>query len=88
MVRVKTTLEIPDPLYRRLKVSAAHRGKTVRALVNEALVEKLQTSDGGATATPAWRRAFGGLRHLSKETRRIEKTVASEFSRVDPEDWK
>jgi plasmid stability protein len=87
MARVKTTLEIPDPLYRRLKVSAAHQGKTVRAFVNETLVEKLRAPDGAAASVPAWRQAFGGLRHLRKETRRVEKTVAAEFSHVDPKDW-
>ena len=87
MAGVKTTLEIPDPLYRRLKASAAHRGKTVRAFVNEALTEKLRATDGGVQQ-PAWHRAFGGLRHLRKETRRVEKTIAAEFSRIAAEDWK
>ena len=88
MARVKTTLEIPDPLYRRLKATAAHRGKTVRAFVNEALAEKLRAPDGKSPSPPAWRQAFGGLRHLRKETRRVEKTIAAEFSRIDAEDWK
>jgi hypothetical protein len=85
---VKTTLEIPDLLYRRLKASAAHQGRTVRALVNEAIVEKLQkpaTEDAGG---PPWRKGFGALRHLHTETRRIEQIINQEFSSINPEDWK
>jgi hypothetical protein len=33
MARVKTTIDIPDDTYRRLKVKAAQEGRTVRQLV-------------------------------------------------------
>jgi hypothetical protein len=88
MENVKTTLEIPDLLYRRLKASAAQKGRTVRSLVNEAIVEKLQKPEGSESGQPAWRRAFGGLRSLRSETRRIDSLIRSEFSLVNPEDWK
>jgi plasmid stability protein len=88
MSSVKTTLEIPDPLFRQLKISAAKQGKTIRAVVNEALTEKLNRSQHGQADLPAWRMAFGGLRRLRGETARINKEVAAEFSRVDPENWK
>ena len=83
---LKTTLEIPDLLYRRLKASAATQGKTVKALVNEAIVEKLRQPEGATQ--PGWLKGFGQLRHLRKETRRIQKVIDEEFSRIDPEDWK
>jgi len=85
---VKTTLEIPDLLYRKLKISAAHRGTTVRQLVNEALTEKLRASPGNASSQPAWSRAFGRLQHLHKETQRISRIIDDEFTRIDPEEWK
>ncbi len=85
---MKTTLEIPDRLYRELKVTAAQQGKTVRAFVNEALTEKLRMPVGGSGTLPAWNRALGGLKHLGAETRRIEKTIRAEFSKINPEDWK
>ncbi len=88
MENVKTTLEIPDLLYRRLKASAAQQGRTVRALVNEAIVEKLQKPAGDAAGQPAWKKAFGGLRDLRAETKRIESLIRSEFSSVNPEDWR
>jgi hypothetical protein len=85
---VKTTLEIPDPLYRKLKISAAHRGTTVRQLVNEALSEKLRSSPGSVGVQPAWNRAFGRLQHLHKETQRISRIIDDEFTRINPEEWK
>jgi len=88
MVLVKTTLEIPEPLFRQLKISAAKQGKTIRAVVNEALTEKLNRSQHGVEDLPAWRAAFGGLRRLRDETVKINQDLASEFSRVNPEDWK
>jgi predicted transcriptional regulator len=83
---LKTTLEIPDVLYRRLKAAAATQGKSVKAIVNEAIAEKLRHP--GAAGTPGWMQGFGQLRHLHEETRKIEKVITEEFSRIDPEDWK
>jgi hypothetical protein len=85
---MKTTLEIPDPLYRQLKVTAAQQGKTVRSFVNDALVEKLRAPAQSPTSRPAWIRAVGGLKHLRSESRRIEETIRAEFSKINPEDWK
>jgi hypothetical protein len=88
MGMLKTTLEIPEPLFRQLKISAAKQGKTIRAVVNEALTEKLNRSQHGIGDLPAWRAAFGGLRRLRDETAKINQNVATEFSRVNPEEWK
>jgi hypothetical protein len=29
----------------------------------------------------------GGLRHLKKETARINRIIEEEFEKIDPEDW-
>jgi plasmid stability protein len=79
MVPVKTTLEIPEPLFRQLKISAAKQGKTIRAVVNEALTEKLNRSQHGVEDLPAWRVAFGGLRRLRDETAKINRTSPPNF---------
>ena len=88
MATVKTTLEISEPLFRQLKISAAKQGKTIRAVVNEALTEKLNRSQNGVEDVPAWRVAFGGLRRLRDETAKIDQDIATEFSRVNSEEWK
>jgi len=81
---MKTTLEIPDTLFRRAKSAAAERGIPFRALVSEALSEKLQT---GSHDTKPWMKTFGRLRGLRKETARINRIIDQEFGRIEPEDW-
>jgi hypothetical protein len=39
---MRTTLDLPDPLYRRLKLQAAREGKTLRELVIRYLEEELR----------------------------------------------
>ena len=59
---MKTTIEIPDPLFRRAKSRAAERGQTLKQLVTDALREKLANDSGpGSSAKPAWMRGFGEL---------------------------
>lgn len=43
-MQMKTTLEIPNGLFRRAKSAAAERGIPMRELVSEALAEKLSGS--------------------------------------------
>jgi len=82
---VKTTLEIPDPIFRRAKSVAAQRGIPLRAFVTEAVMEKLEA--GSNKEEKPWVRLAGGLKHLHKETERINRIVNSEFEKIDAEDW-
>ena len=82
---MKTTLEIPDPLFRRAKSAAAERGIPLRALVTEALADKLRIA--GSDDKP-WMKTFGTLRRLHKETARINRVIEEEFGQIEPEDWK
>ena len=45
---MKTTVDLPDTLYRRAKIRAAERGTTLRALLVESLDEHLSRQDGGS----------------------------------------
>jgi hypothetical protein len=81
---MKTTLEFPDPVFRKAKAQAAQLGIPLRQFVTEAVQEKL------AAAKPAdkpWMKALGGLRHLHDENVRIQKLIDEEFGTIDPEDW-
>ena len=42
---MKTTIEIPDALFRKAKSKAAERGQTLKELVTEALQEKLGSDE-------------------------------------------
>ncbi len=81
---MKTTLEIPDPVFRRAKARAAQQGVPLRQFVTEAVEEKLRT--GGAGASKPWLKAAGKLRHLRQETARINKLIEEEFEKIEPED--
>ena len=84
---MKTTLVIPDPLFRRAKSRAAERGQTLKELVTEALQEKLAARTGKAVFTePDWMQGFGKLRRLRKETKRIQARVDEVFEVIEPED--
>jgi hypothetical protein len=83
--QMKTTLEIPDALFRRAKSAAAEQGIPLRELVTMALAEKLR---GGGRSERAWMKSFGKLRSLRKETARIDAVVEAEFGQVEPEDWR
>jgi hypothetical protein len=82
---MKTTLEIPDTIFRRAKSAAADRGIPLREFVTEAVREKL-VSKATASETP-WMAAFGKLRHLRKATASINRTIEEEFEQIDGEDW-
>jgi hypothetical protein len=84
---VKTTIEIPDSLFRRVKSRAAERGQSLTLFVAEALQEKLSARTGQAPPDePDWMRGFGGLRRLHRETRRIQARVDEVFEVIEPED--
>jgi hypothetical protein len=80
---LKTTLEIPDFLFRRAKSVAAERGIPLRQFVTEAVQEKLKTT----SQERPWMRHLGKLKHLRKESRRIEKRVEEAFEHIDREIW-
>jgi hypothetical protein len=83
---VKTTLEIPDTVFRRAKSKAAERGIPLRQFVTEAVEEKLQTSS--RNGEKPWMKHLGKLKDLHKETERINKIIAGEFEQIDPEMWR
>jgi hypothetical protein len=87
MGAVKTTLEIPDALFRRVKSKAAERGQTLKKFVNEALQEKLAPRRSTARpGEPDWMQGFGKLRRLRRETGRIQARIEEAFEVVEPED--
>ncbi len=82
---MKTTLEIPDPIFRRAKSVAAQRGVALRVFVTEAVEEKLAAVS--EKQQKPWVRLAGGLKHLRKETARINGVMKREFEQIEPEDW-
>ena len=84
---MKTTIEIPDPLFRKAKSTAAERSQSLKDFVTEALREKLAVNAGKASlGEPAWMQGFGKLRRLRKETLRIQARIDEAFEVIEPED--
>jgi hypothetical protein len=83
MGAMKTTLEIPDFLFRRAKSLAAERGIPLRQFVTEAVQEKLKTTP----RDKPWMKHMGKLRHLHKERKQVEKRVEEAFEQIDREVW-
>jgi len=80
---VKTTLEIPDFLFRRAKSVAAERGIPLRQFVTEAVQDKLKTT----SQERPWMKHLGKLKHLRKERKAIEERVEEAFGKIDREVW-
>ena len=85
---MKTTLEIPDAIFRRAKASAALRGIPLRQLVTEAIDEKVtaEAPVTDPTALPRWMSGFGELADLHQENQLIDATIRAEFQVLGPED--
>ena len=84
---MKTTIEIPDPLFRKAKSKAAERGQTLKEFVGEALQEKLATKASKVRlGDPEWMKGFAKLRRLRKETARVQARIDAAFEAIEPED--
>jgi hypothetical protein len=83
MGTVKTTLEIPDALFRRAKSVSAERGIPLRQFVTEAVQEKLRTTP----REKPWMQHMGKLTHLKKERKQIERRREEAFEQIDREIW-
>lgn len=82
---MKTTLEIPDAVFRRAKSKAAERGIPLRQFVTEAVEDKLRNSSP-PTEKP-WMKHVGKLKHLHKEIAKIDQAIEEAFEKVEPEMW-
>ena len=86
---MKTTVELPDVLFRQAKALAAARGVTLRRFFTEALEEQLRRRPRGGRAgdrEPPWMAGFGALSDLSDENRRVLASIEEEFERHPLED--
>jgi hypothetical protein len=79
---MKTTLELPDELFRSAKARAAQEGISLKEYVAAALREKLGHTYE-RSGERLWMKHFGSLAHLRKETRRIERIIEEEFETID-----
>jgi hypothetical protein len=86
---VKTTLDIPDELFRQAKATAAMEGRSLKEFISEAVREKLNASQT-AVERP-WMKIAGWAAkdpEMRAELNRLEQIVEEEFEQIDEDDWK
>jgi hypothetical protein len=83
---MKTTLEIPDGIFRRAKSAAAERGVPLREFVTQAVKEKLAA--GSSPPERPWVKHMGKLKHLHAETERINRLIEADSEKIDAEMWR
>jgi hypothetical protein len=88
---MKTTVELPDPLYRQLKARAALEGQTVKAFLLDAIRAKLSADRAAKRGKKkveqvGWRAAFGAAD--PDDVAEVQRLIDEEFERIDPEDLK
>ena len=79
---MKTTLELPDALLRRVKSVAALRGVSMRDFIAQSLEAHLSAES--RTTTPGWRKLAGKARRL--DTRPVREAL-EEFAEIDEAAW-
>lgn len=83
---MKTTLEIPDALFKKTKATAALRGESLKEFMNAALEARLQAEALARRGRSGWRSVFGLAE--PKQVARIDKIIAAEFETIDSSEWK
>ncbi len=83
---MKTTLDVPDSLYRQIKARAALKGTTIRAFFLDAIQDKLKAERDGGKKTTGWRTVFG--KATKDDVCQLQHILDEEFSRIDSEAWK
>ena len=83
---MKTTLEIPDGIFRRAKSAAAERGVPLREFVTQAV--KVKLAAGSSPPERPWVKHMGKLKHLHAETERINRLIEADSEKIDAEMWR
>jgi hypothetical protein len=79
---MKTTVELPAELLRRVKAEAALQGRSFKDLLIEALRDKLRARQDSQRG---WRALFG--RATTAQVAEVDRRIA-QTERIDLEDWK
>jgi hypothetical protein len=83
---VKTTIEIPDELFKKAKATAALQGESLRELICDALETRLASAPAPQTDRSGWRSVFGLAD--AKEVAKVDKFIDADLERVDPSQWR
>ena len=83
---MKTTIEIPDELFKKAKAAAAIRGESLKDLIRDAVETHLAAIPPLASKRSGWRSVFGLAEPRS--VKGIEEVVTAELEQIDPSEWR
>lgn len=86
---MRTTIDLPDPLFREVKSTAAKQGMLLKDYITAALRDKLEKTP--RTAEKPWMKFAGIATHdpaMVEELKRIEQIVDANFNQIEEEEWK
>jgi hypothetical protein len=82
---MKTTLDLPDRLYRQIKARAALKGQTIKSFFLDAIRDKLATDQNAKTKQAGWRGVFGKAN--SDDVAEVQRLIDEEYSQIALEEW-
>jgi hypothetical protein len=82
---MKTTVEMPEKLYRQVKARAAAKGQTIKAFLINALEDKLAWENQRNGKESGWRAVFGKAKKEDVEA--VQNAIDEKFDLIRLEDW-
>ena len=83
---MKTTIELPDELFREAKATAARRGTPLRQFFQEAVEDKLAREDGRRSHSAELHWPVPPLPLPAEENERINRAIEEAFEQIELED--
>ncbi len=83
---IKTTLDIPDDLFKKAKARAAMADLSLKDFVCRALRDKLSGRQLPSDSERGWRRVFG--RAKAADLAEVDRAVEDAFEKVDAAEWR
>jgi hypothetical protein len=77
---MKTTIDLPDPLFRKAKATAAERGISLKHFITEAVENRLMSPIASDSPSKPWMRAIQDLPRVPKN---VLKEVANRVAAAD-----
>lgn len=85
LLPVKTTIEIPNELFRQWKSSAAAHGQSMKEFLTHALREKLTARKPRNGAPTGWKAVWG--KATPRQIRDVDTIIEAEFEKIDAANW-
>ena len=82
---MRTSVDIPDDIFRHAKMVAARDGTTMRELIVDGLRDRVGLP---AKKEDNWDSFFGILKDDPEAVAEFNRIIEEEFEQIDPEDWK